>query len=363
MMIATVLQFGCAPKTAEVSFVYPSLPEEPRIAFLKFYTGDITYQKSGFFDFLFGTQGTSMGQLYGVAAKNGKVYGALFRPPAVVAFDDKEQRVTYLGTRGTGVLSLPTGIALGDGGAVYVADAQEKKIQVYTSEGVHTRSIGNRNELNNPAGIAINNKLQRLYIVESREHKVKVYSLQGAKLFEFGAPGSEKGQFNGPTNVAVNNRTNAVYVVDTMNFRIQVFDQDGKFLRTFGTPGDLPGQFSRPKGIGIDSEDHVYVVDSAFGNITIFDEGGVLLLYFGNYGQGPAEFMFPAGLYIDQDDKIFVADSGNHRIQSFQYLSEKWKKGHPEEYKKYLELQANPEGKQEGKKEDNKEEAAKKVNK
>ncbi len=353
-MLATVMQFGCAAKTTEISLIYPSAPEEPRVAFLKSYTGDTMYQKWGFLDILFGSQGSSMGQLYGVAAKGGKVYGALFRPPAVVVFDDKEQRVTYLGTSGPGRLSLPTGIALGDDGIVYAADATEKKIQVYTNEGVHKRSIGSKNDLNNPAGIAVNNKLQRLYIVDSRDNKVKVYSLQGEKLFEFGGPGAGKGAFNGPTNIAVDKRDDAVYVVDTMNFRVQVFDQDGRFLRTFGTVGDLPGQFSRPKGIGIDSEGHIYVVDAAFGNLQIFDEGGRLLLYFGNYGQGPGEFTFPAGLYVDEDDRIFVADSGNHRIQSFQYLSERWKKGHPEEYKKYLELQANPEGK--------KEEAPKKVN-
>jgi sugar lactone lactonase YvrE len=46
--------------------------------------------------------------------------------------------------------------------------------------------------------------------------------------------------------------------------------------------------------------------------------------------------MSPAGLYIDENDKVYVVDTLNKRIQVYQYLSEKWKKDHPEEYNKYL---------------------------
>jgi len=60
-------------------------------------------------------------------------------------------------------------------------------------------------------------------------------------------------------------------------------------------------------------------------------------MWVGNGGSGRGGlFMSPAGLYIDENDKVYVVDSLNKRIQVYQYLSEKWKKDHPEEYNKYL---------------------------
>jgi len=347
MLAVTVMVLGCAPKSAEINLIYPSLPEEPRIVYLKTYTGEAIYRKSSILDIFFGTPGSSIGQLYGVTAKGDKVYAAVFRPPAVVVFDDKEQRVSYIGDSGPGSFSQPTGVVIAADGSIFAADATKKIIQVYNPEGVHKRSIGKKDDFATPAGLAIYNDMGRLYVADSRAHAVKVFSLQGEKLFEFGKPGKGNGEFNGPTNVAVDQRNGKVSVVDTINSRVQVFDKDGKFLMTYGTHGDSPGQFARPKGIGIDSEGNAYVMDSAFGNFQIFDESGNLLLSIGNYGTGPGEFTFPAGLYVDESDRIFVADSGNHRIQSFQYLSEKWKKKHPEEYKKYLRLQAEAEEKKE----------------
>jgi len=347
MLAMTVMTFGCAPKAAEINLIYPSFPEEPRIVYLKTYTGETIYRESSVLDIFFGTPVSFIGQLYGVAAKGDKVYAAVFRPPAVVVFDDKERRVSYIGDSGPGSLSQPTGVVIAADGSIFVADAPGKKIQVYNPEGVHKRSIGKKDEFATPAGLAINNEMGRLYVADSRAHAVKVFSLQGEKLFEFGKPGTGNGEFNGPTNVAVDQRNGKVSVVDTINNRVQVFDKDGKFLLTYGTIGDAPGQFSRPKGIGIDSEGNAYVMDSVFGNFQIFDESGQLLLAIGNYGTGPGEFTYPAGLYVDERDRIFVADSGNHRIQSFQYLSAKWKQQHPEEYKKYVRLQAEAKEKKE----------------
>jgi hypothetical protein len=39
---------------------------------------------------------------------------------------------------------------------------------------------------------------------------------------------------------------------------------------------------------------------------------------------------------VDEHDKIYVVDSLNNRVQEFQYLSEQWKKEHPDQYNKYL---------------------------
>jgi len=86
----------------------------------------------------------------------------------------------------------------------------------------------------------------------------------------------------------------------------------------------------------VDSEGQSYVVDGTFNCYQIFNEKGQVLTFVGVGGWGGGGlFMSPSGLYIDENDKIYVVDVLNKRVQVFQYLSEKWKKEHPEEYTKY----------------------------
>ena len=44
-----------------------------------------------------------------------------------------------------------------------------------------------------------------------------------------------------------------LYVADSCNHRIEVFSSDGKFLRAYGKPGRGPGELSYPYDICVDS--------------------------------------------------------------------------------------------------------------
>ncbi len=335
---------GCAakaPKQAAGPLVWPIQPEEPRIAFLRAYYGAVDFRKSSWLDSLLGAQPDPIFKKpFGVFASGDRVYVSETGGADIAVEDTKERTVTYIGDRGIGKLSLPLGIAGSSSGLIYVADANLQKVMVYDATGSVVRAYGARGEFTNPTDVAVNDELKRLYIVDSKAHMVRVYSLDGKSLFQFGTRGGRPGDFNYPTSVAVDKRNGKVYVTDTMNFRVQVFDKDGKFLKSIGGMGDVPGTFTRPKGVAVDSEGNVYVVDAAFNNVQIFNEEGRLLLFFGNGGYEHGSFSSPAGIHVDDQDRIFVVDQLNDRVQAFQYLSEKWKKEHPEEYKKYLEQPA-----------------------
>ena len=321
----------------DVPIIYPPPPEEPKIVYLRSYRGEADYQKRGFFDSLFGTPlSPGLAKPYGVYASGGKIYVTLTGGAAVAVIDTKEKKVSYLGFRGTAKLALPIGVAGASDGTIFVSDGKLKRVFGYDASGALRVAIGKKGEFMNPAGIAINNKLGRLYIVDSFGHKVHVYSLNGKPLFTFGRRGSDKGEFNYPSNVAVDRRTGNVYITDTQNFRIQLFDGDGKFIRMFGEVGDRLGNFARPKGIGVDSDGHVYVADAAFDNFQIFNEKGEIRFFIGGAGVDAGYFQLPAGLYVDENDTVYVVDQLNSRVQVYQYLSEQWKKAHPEGYKKYL---------------------------
>ncbi len=336
---------GCAQKKSEeIRIILPPPPEEPRIFYVESLRGEANFKETKTLDLLIGKEGKGVGKNlfkpYGVAAANNTVYVTDTAIGIVFAMDTLNKKVTFIGDRPPGKLALPVSIAIGRNGTIYVSDSKLKKVFGYRKNGALFFAIGDKGEFRRPSGIAINEKLNRLYVVDTKSHNVKVYDLDSGKLlFEFGKRGIEEGEFNFPTNIAVDRRNGNVAVVDTQNFRVQLFDADGNFLSKFGRLGDKPGMFSRPKGIGIDSEGHIYVSDAAFNNVQIFDDKGNILLYFGGAGFGPSQFYLPAGVYVDENDRVYVVDSFNARVQIYQYVSERWKKEHPEEYRELKELE------------------------
>ena len=335
-----VLAGGCASTSPvrESLSVWPAPPETPRIAFVGMYRGEADFRNKSFFDSIFGAPALpGMVKPYGVFSRGSVIYVADSGKARVFVIDVAARKVTYVGEEGRGKLQVPLDVAVSSDGTIYVSDSKLQKVLAYDASGTVRFSIGKGDELKNPSGIAINDDLRRIYIVDSTNHLVRVYTLEGTPLFQFGVRGEGDGELNFPTNVAIDRRNGNVCIVDTANFRVQIFSTEGKFLRKFGVIGDMPGTFSRPKGIGIDSEGHIYVSDAAFSNFQVFDDNGQLLLFIGQLGRkGPGEFILPAGVHVDEDDRIVIADQLNGRVQVFQYLSEKWKKTHPEEYKKYL---------------------------
>ena len=330
---------SCAPPaTKEVKLIYPSPPDEPKIVYLDSYKGESSFKKRGFLDAILGEPlvVTELRKPYGVTAYGDKIYVTDTGSAGVFVFDLKERKVTFMGNKDMGRLALPAGAAVTAEGIVFVSDIKLKKVFGYDANGNMKIALGKKDEFKNPAGIAVNNDIGRLYIVDSYGHTVHVYSTKGEPLFAFGARGDKDGEFNFPSNAAIDRRNGNVYIVDTQNFRVQVFDKDGKFIKKFGQIGAVSGTFTRPKGIGIDSEGNAYVVDAAFDNLQIFNDKGQLLLVIGGAGHAPGYFWLPAGVYVDEKDKIYIVDSFNRRVQVFQYLSERWKKENPEKYKEYL---------------------------
>jgi sugar lactone lactonase YvrE/ketosteroid isomerase-like protein len=216
------------------------------------------------------------------------------------------------------VLLSPIDADVNADGKIFVSDSAAGLVYIFGPEG---RLEGSFGEFIRPTGLALNQAVGRLYVVDTMAHRIRVHRTDGTHLFDFGERGVDPGEFNFPTNICLDREGN-VYITDSLNFRVQVLDPDGKFLYAFGEPGDGPGSFAKARGIGVDSDGNIYVADAIFDNIQIFDSTGRTLLYFGFPGRGRGEFYLPAGLEINRQDQIYVVDSYNHRVQVFEYLKE-----------------------------------------
>jgi DNA-binding beta-propeller fold protein YncE len=234
---------------------------------------------------------------------------------AVFIFSLDSKRLQLLGSEVA--MELPTSAIMDAAGTTYVADAGNSRIVVYDAQGNYkTAYLLNGGK---PVALAVNEILNRLYVVDRRGHKVVVLSLDGKMLFEFGGPGEKNGLFNIPLSIALDDHGD-VYMLDSGNFRVQIFTSEGEFLSKFGEVGDRQGMFANPKGVAVDSDGNIYVTDAAYSNFQIFDRRGRFLLFVGTLGPYPGQMHLPGGIAIDESDRIYLADQLNGRIEVFQYL-------------------------------------------
>lgn len=343
-ILFTSMFTGCGPaeKKPQPKLVLPGPPEEPKLLYINSYRGESDFSESSAIDVLIGEAKTdvvkNLNKPYGAGGKNGRIYASDTILGVVFAIDPVKKKVSFIGDGNPGKLGLPVSMAFDKNDNIYVADAKIKTVYKYDVNGTFKATYGSREVFYRPTGLALNEELGLLYVVDTEAHNIKVFSAsEGKQLFTFGKRGGEDGEFNYPTNIAIDRRNGNLVVVDTQNFRIQKFDKDGKFLSKFGQVGDKPGMFARPKGVGVDSDGHIYVADAAFDNMQIFDSNGTLLFFFGRTGGEPGMFNMPSGVYMDEEDKLYIAEGFSGRVQVFQYISDKWKRANIQEYQKLKE--------------------------
>jgi len=125
-----------------------------------------------------------------------------------------------------------------------------------------------------------------LYVTDLSQ-RVTVISPAGKVLRRWGKLGSAPGEFNfiafDPTTpddihgkVAVGPR-DMVYVSDSGNSRVQVFTPQGRFVRQFGSFGSGKGQFLHASDLVVDQAGNVYVADEQALTVTKFSPAGQVI--------------------------------------------------------------------------------------
>ncbi len=219
---------------------------------------------------------------------------------------------------GNGEFKNPQSIVIYEN-EVFISDRFNERIQVFDLKGNFKRKWGIEAVCNEkscedgtfdaPRGLEAYEG--EIYVVDTFNHRIQVFDVNGKFKRKWGSFGKNNGGFNVPLGIQEYN--NEIYVVDAYHYRIQVFDKTGKFIRKWGRFGCGDGEFDSPLQVTI-YNDEVFVTDRNSHRIQVFDTDGNFLRKFGAYGSGKGYFKFPYGIAL-LNDKVYVADRKNHRIQ------------------------------------------------
>lgn len=342
LLLATcylLLILGCAPprafidKSAMGQIIWPGYPEKPRIQYLwniNQISSTIEGRKRGLLDFILGevsedvtdprTSNVLM-RPYGVFVdSNEKLYVTDPGAYRATVIDLKTANVTNIYGAGEDGFLSPIGVVVDLKGRIYISDSELRKVFVFDEKGDYLFQF--EGEFKRPTCMAIDTKSSNIYLSDTLEHRVYIYSLEGKRTGSIGKPGSLPGEFNFPTHLFVD-KDGFLYVTDAMNFRVQIFNPEGTFIGKVGSLNDAYTNLDKPKGVAVDTHGNIYVVDSIRDTIKIFDRDSNLLLFLGEKGHMYGRLYLPSGIFIDQKNIIYVTDTYNMRVQAFQFIEEK----------------------------------------
>ena len=235
-------------------------------------------------------------------AKNGMWAVTDFTKHCVYIFDEQDQLIRKIGSRGSnsGQFQTPRGIAFDDDNCLYVVE-DDSLIQKFDISGNHLLQFGGKdNQLNCPAGITIH--YDKVFVADLFGH-ISVFQTNGQFSHIIG-----KGRLGSPHDVTVNTK-NQLLIADNRHHCIYTFTLDGNYVSKFES---TRGYLAHPTGLTTDL--YGFILVAVDDGVSIFNEDGKFIHYF----EGPDDdkFSSPSGIALSPNGNICVTDY-KKRVQVF----------------------------------------------
>lgn len=213
-----------------------------------------------------------------------------------------------------GPFAEPRGIAFDrKNNEVWVADTRNGLIGVFTPEGFPLFTFGGSAELRDPIKLAVDPMGHLLVIAGDRSHIYK-YSYRGQPLGELKLAGTGTKPIFGAMAF---DREGNLYVGENVTGQVLVYDAALKLKQKFGSRGNEEGQFQSICGIAIDDDGAVYVADQQVLGVQVFDRHGDYLRGWGQHDMGLANVSLPSGIAVDSKGHVILVDMLRHEVKVF----------------------------------------------
>jgi DNA-binding beta-propeller fold protein YncE len=226
----------------------------------------------------------------------------------------------------------PSGLSVDPDGNVIVSDSHYNCVRVYSPQGELLKTIGG-GKGTEPGQLsyvsdALRDEAGNFYVSEFGDsQRISKFDKDGSFIKCWGSPGggsdigdearpAESGQFARIRAMTLGPDGN-LYVADSCNHRIQVFTTDGVFVRAFGTPGNKLGELAYPYDVACSrgKTPYLYVVELENCRVQKFTLQGEAVAIWGGPGRAPGQLCSPWALAVDSRGCVHVVDSLNDRIQ------------------------------------------------
>lgn len=264
--------------------------------------------------------------------------GAKIVKPMAAYFDEKQQRLYVANTEGhtveafdqtgkylfsfgsyglePGKLSFPYGIARTSNGDLLVAEAGNRRIQKFSTDGryrgIFVDSV-NKYNIQKPGPLLTDSK-----------GNVYIGDLSGGKVLVFNQTGQLTRTVGGlqyPHGIAVDEKNGLLYIANSGAGEVRVYSLPNNAdtpERIITGPGEGTN-FGLVRGIAVDHRGQLLVVDSLSCTVRVFDAAGKYQFGFGSLGNEDDRLLYPNGISIDSFGRVYIADWGNNRVVVWVY--------------------------------------------
>ncbi|MEZ6049089.1 MAG: hypothetical protein R3C11_26645 [Planctomycetaceae bacterium] len=193
-----------------------------------------------------------------------------------VVFFDKEGNVTGMfGELGNepGQFIYPVGITEDDDANIYVCEyGGNDRIQKFDKAGNFLLTFGTFGEssqqFQRASGLAWHNG--HVYIADAINNRIQVYSDDGNYVTAWGSA-EHPLELNYPYDIAVGPE-DTFYVVEYGSGRVTKLDEQGHLIARYGQTGIGIGQFNTPWGLTVDRQNHIYVADTGNRRVVLLNQ-------------------------------------------------------------------------------------------